>query len=102
MIKRWYILLPVLCLTAMIAQAQRITHRVDTVSMSDALRYLQNQTDKHSIVFIFNELEDFSVTTTVKNQTIPEAIRQLIGFYPIAMTTKDDGREIYVECTHKT
>ena len=102
MIKRWYILLLVLCLTAMIAQAQRITHRFDNVSMSDALRYLQNQTDKHSIVFIFNELEDFSVTTTVKNQTIPEAIRQLIGFYPIAMTTKDDGREIYVECTHKT
>ena len=54
MIKRWYILLLVLCLTAMTVQAQRITHRFDNVSMSDALRYLQKQTDKYQIVFIFN------------------------------------------------
>ncbi|MBR6946832.1 MAG: TonB-dependent receptor [Muribaculaceae bacterium] len=102
MIQRWYILLLVLCLSAMSVQARRVTHRFDNVSMSDALRYLQNQTDEYQIVFIFNELEDFSVTANVKNQTVPEAIRQLIGFYPIAMTTKEGGREIYVECTHKT
>ncbi len=100
--KRWHILLLVLCLTAMTAGAQRVTHRFDNVSMSDALRYLQDQTDKYRIVFIFNELEDFNVTASIKNQTIPDAIKQLIGFYPITMTTKDDGREIYVECTHKT
>ena len=102
MIQRWYILLLVLCLSAMSVQARRVTHRFDNVSMSDALRYLQDQTDEYQIVFIFNELEDFSVTANVKNQTVPEAIRQLIGFYPIAMTTKEGGREIYVECTHKT
>ena len=102
MIKHCLILLLALCLTAMTAGAQRVTHRFDNVSMSDALRFLQNQTDDYHIVFIFNELEDFNVTANVKNQTIPEAIRQLIGFYPIAMTTKQGGREIYVECTHKT
>ena len=102
MIQRWYILLLVLCLSVMSVQAKRVTHRFDNVSMSDALRYLQDQTDEYQIVFIFNELEDFSVTANVKNQTVPEAIRQLIGFYPIAMTTKEGGREIYVECTHKT
>ena len=36
MIQRWYILLLVLCLSAMSVQARRITHRFDNVSMSDA------------------------------------------------------------------
>jgi len=75
MIKHCLILLLALCLTAMTAGAQRVTHRFDNVSMSDALRFLQNQTDDYHIVFIFNELEDFNVTANVKNQTIPEAIR---------------------------
>ena len=69
--------------------------------MSEALKYLQGQTDRYRIVFIFNELEDFSVTADVRGKSIPDAIRQLIGFYPIAMTV-NDKHEIYVECTHKT
>ena len=80
--------------------AQRITHSFNNVSMSDALKYVQQHTSKHKIVFIYNELEDFKVTTSVRNKSVPEAIRQLIGFYPIRMT--QSGDEIYVECTHKT
>ena len=87
---------------AMSVDAQQITHRFNRVSMSEALKYLQGQTDRYRIVFIFNELEDFSVTADVRGKSVPDAIRQLIGFYPIAMTTKEGGREIYVECTHKT
>ena len=85
----------------MSANAQQITHRFNDVSMSDALKYLQGQTDRYRIVFIFNELEDFRVTTSIRNKSIPDAIRQLIGFYPISMTV-NDKHEIYVECTHKT
>ena len=80
MIRRWCIILLVLCLTAVTIEAQRVTHRFENVSMSDALRYLQSQSSQYHIVFIFNDLEDFSVTASVKNQTIPEAIRHLIGF----------------------
>ena len=85
----------------MSAGAQQITHRFNRVSMSEALKYLQGQTDRYRIVFIFNELEDFSVTADVRGKSVPDAIRQLIGFYPIAMTV-NDKHEIYVECTHKT
>ena len=81
--------------------AQHITHRFNRVSMSEALKYVQSQTDQYRIIFIYNELEDFSVTADVRNKTVPEAIRQLIGFYPIAMSV-NDRHEIYVECTHKT
>ena len=89
------------CVTAMSVDAQQITHRFNRVSMSEALKYLQGQTDHYRIVFIFNELEDFSVTADVRGKSVPDAIRQLIGFYPIAMTV-NDKHEIYVECTHKT
>ena len=69
--------------------------------MSDALKYIQQQTSKHKIVFIYNELEDFMVTTSVKGKSVPDAIKQLIGFYPIRMT-QSGNNEIYVECTHKS
>ena len=84
-----------------IVHAQRITRNFQNVSMSDALKYIRQQTDNHKIVFIYNELEDFTVTTNVKNKSVPDAIRQIIGFYPIQMTLGDNN-DIYVECIHKT
>ena len=41
------------------------------------------------------------MTTTVKNKSVPDAIRQMIGFYPIKMTRKEN-HEIYVEAILKT
>ena len=98
--KRILLLSLMLCLLCPAAKAQRITHTFREVPMSDALKYLQMQTKQYDIIFICNELEDFNVTTDVKNSSIPEAIQQLIGFYPIRMTM--NGKEVYVECTHKT
>ena len=83
------------------ATAQRITRNFQNVSMSDALKYIQQQTGNHKIVFIYNELEDFTVTTSIKNKPVPDAIRQIIGFYPIQMIMGDNN-DIYVECIHKT
>ena len=83
------------------AWAQRITHNFNNTSMSDALKYVQQQTSSHKIVFIYNELEDFTVTTHVKNKPVADAIRQIIGFYPIRMI-QGEQNEIYVECINKT
>ena len=80
--------------------AQHITHTFRDVSMSDALVWLQSQTERYDISFVYNELEDFRVTTEVKNQSVPDAIGQLSGFYPIRMTRKGE-RKLFVECTHK-
>ena len=81
--------------------AQRITHTFQNISMSDALKLVQRQTDKYKIIFIYDDLEDFKVTTSVRNKNVPDAIQQMIGFYPISMTVNGNN-EIYVECTHKT
>ena len=99
--KRLFTMILLLCSLAGIAHAQRITRNFQNVSMSDALKYIQQQTGNHKIVFIYNELEDFTVTTHVKNKPVPDAIRQIIGFYPIQMILGENN-DIYVECIHKT
>ena len=100
-----YITLILALLLTISAQAQkRISREYNNVSLSDALRQLSEQQTGYSIYFLYNELEDFRITTTVKNKHLPEAIQQMIGFYPIRVTTSsdEDGKKIFVECTHKT
>ena len=82
--------------------AQRVTHTYNNVSLSEALLQLNNEQTAYVINFLYNELEDFRITATIKNKKLPDAIQQMIGFYPIRMTLKPNDREIYVECTHKT
>ena len=82
--------------------AQRISHTYNNVSLSEALLQLNNEQKEYVINFLYNELEDFRVTATIKNKRLPDAIQQMIGFYPVRMTVKPDDHEIYVECTHKT
>lgn len=84
------------------AFAQRISHTYNNVSLSEALLQLNNEQTDYVINFLYNELEDFRITATIKNKRLPDAIQQMIGFYPVRMTVKPDDHEIYVECTHKT
>ena len=79
---------------------QRVTRSFNDVSMSEALKWLNEQGGEYSISFLYNDLEDFRVTTSVKNKSVPDAIQQLIGFYPIKMTVQ--GKDIAVECPQKT
>ena len=78
----------------------RITREYNNVSLSDVLRQLNAEVTDYEINFLYNELEDFRITTSIRRKTVPDAIRQMIGFYPIRMSITD--REITVECTHKT
>lgn len=70
------------------------------MSVAAALKELNVLQDKYVVNFIYDDLEDFKVTTHVHNRSVPDAIRQIIGFYPIRMTQLD--RVLLVECTHKT
>ena len=95
----FYLLLLQSFFMAAVAQ-NRISRDYDDVSMSEALRQLNEESTEYEINFLYNELEDFRVTTNVRHQTVPDAIRQLIGFYPIRLTV--DSMEIFVECLPKT
>ena len=82
------------------AYAQRITHSFRNTSMSEALAILAKSTKDYRINFMYDELEDFKITKDVVRRTAPDAIHQIIGFYPIKMTV--DGENIFVECMQKT
>lgn len=72
------------------ANAQKITLSFRNVSLCDALRQINEQSDDYTILFLYNELEDYRVTTNISRQSVPDAVRQLIGFYPIRMTVAAD------------
>ncbi|MGM9811966.1 MAG: carboxypeptidase-like regulatory domain-containing protein, partial [Muribaculaceae bacterium] len=94
-----YVLLMLLCIVAFGASAQRVSRNYQRESMSEVLKDLSKAGDQYSINFIYDELEDFSVTVQLHNATIPEAVRKVVGFYPIMV--KEDGSIIFVECIKK-
>ena len=103
-----YLFFTILLLTCCPVQAQQMVNgkwvngKYEDVSLSDALLELNNEQTAYVINFLYNELEDFRITTTVSRKSLPDAILQMIGFYPIRMIVKPEYHEIYVECTHKT
>ncbi|MBO4850117.1 MAG: outer membrane beta-barrel protein [Prevotella sp.] len=88
-----------LCLIATTAGAQQLSHPFKNTSLSEALIWIDNAQDSYKINFIFDELEDFTVTTTLRNATVKEAVKQVVGFYPIRVTSEKN--DIYVECVQK-
>ena len=90
-----------LCAFVSVASAQKVTCNFQDITLSDALKYIQAQTTDYDITFIYDELEDFRVTTNIQNKSIPDAIVQIVGFYPVRVV-KSGAHEIYLECTHKT
>ena len=71
------------CVLFCTAQAQHITKQFDDVPLCDALRQLDELSYEYTISFMYNELEDFRVTTYVHRKTVPETVRILScsGFY---------------------
>ena len=90
-----------LCAIVTVANAQKISHTFQDIRLSDALKYIQEQATDYNITFIYDELEDFRVTTSIKHKSVTDAIMQVIGFYPVRAVKRGEN-EIYVECTHKT
>lgn len=93
---KYLISLILLSVISMGVSAQRITRQYNNVSFSAALKDLNARQDKYVINFVYDELEDFKVTKNIKNESVPDAIMNLIGFYPIKMKQVDNI--IIVEC----
>ena len=89
------------CVVTLLGSAQNITRQYNNVSLSKALMELNDLQQTYTINFIYDELEDFRVTTSIKHKSVTEAIMQIVGFYPIRVVKRGEN-EIYVECTHKT
>lgn len=98
--RRFSAIIFLLCTFALAMSAQHIQRNYHDRSMSDVLIDLDMASKRYKISFIYNELEDFTVTQNVKTANIPDAIRKVIGFYPMQMTVGDSL--ITVECIRKS
>ena len=90
-----------LCLVATTMSAKsRITRSYHNESLSKVLEDLNNASNSQTIYFIYDELEDFTVTCSFKRLSLDDAIREVIGFYPMTITYR--GNRIFVECIQKS
>ena len=94
-----YIFTALFCVLTLCAQAQKITRDYQNESLSKVLEDLNAATSDKTIYFIYDELEDFTVTSHFTDLPIHEAIREVIGFYPMKVTYDED--KIFIECTQK-
>ena len=67
--KRYITLILTLLLTVSMQAQKRISCEYNNVPLSDALNQLAEQQTGYTIYFLYNELEDFRITTTVKKST---------------------------------
>ena len=75
-------------------------HVFNGTSLSKALIELDQSTKHYDISFVYDELEDFTVTKTVKRgRSVPDAVREVCGFYPVRVVVR--GHNILVECMQK-
>lgn len=86
-----------LCTAVLSARAQ---HIFQGTSLSEALIELDQSSNQYDISFVYDELEDFTVSKIIKKgRSLPDAVREVCGFYPVRVI--DMGREIFVECIQK-
>ncbi|MBQ9356481.1 MAG: carboxypeptidase regulatory-like domain-containing protein [Prevotella sp.] len=86
-----------LLLPATMMQAQRVSRDYRDRPMTEVLSDLASAGGQR-IVFIHDELHDFTVTQQFDSLTVAEAIRACIGFYPISLHNQGDTI-LLVKCT---
>ena len=97
--KKLFLLL-LLCAAVNSIMAQKITRSYQNQSLSRVLEDLNAATSRHEISFVYNDLEDFTVTCTIERLSLNDALMKVVGFYPVRIVR--DGDKYFVECTHKT
>ncbi len=97
--KKMYIML-MLCAMVCTAQAQLLTRNYRGETLSHVLEDLNAATGNYEIAFVYNDLEYFTVTCSFSRVSLDEALRRVVGFYPVRILK--DGGKIFVECTQKT
>ena len=87
------------CGFSLCLNAQRLSRNYQNQSLSKVLEELNAAVESKTIFFIYDDLEDFTVTTHFRNLSLEEALHEVIGFYPIKVTY--DNERIFIECTQK-
>ena len=79
-------------------RAQRVSRDYHDRPMTEVLADLSRAATRQRIVFIYNDLEDFTVTQRFDSLSVADAIRVCIGHYPISLTARGDSI-LLVDCS---
>lgn len=93
------LILFLLCVVVGMVYGQKITRSYQGESLSRVLEDLNAVTMRHEISFVYNDLEDFTVTCNFKRLSLEEALMKVVGFWPVRIIRDHD--KYFVECTHK-
>ena len=94
------IILYICLLHVMTCMAQQtVTLHFHDVSLPEALLQIHQTAPQYPISFIYDELEDFTVTADIRQMSVADAVRKVTEHYPIRLTF--EGNKIYVECIQK-
>lgn len=88
-----------LCVVVCMAYGQKITRSYQGESLSRVLEDLNAATARYEIAFVYNDLEDFTVTCDFKRLSLDEALMKVVGLWPVRIVRDHD--KYFVECTHK-
>lgn len=88
-----------LCVVVCMTYGQKITRSYQGESLSRVLEDLNAATTRHEISFVYNDLEDFTVTCNFKRLSLDEALIKVVGLWPVRVVRDHD--KYFVECTHK-
>lgn len=94
-----YLTILLLCTLPAVIGAQIVNRTYRNKPLSDVLIDLNRASQQYRISFIYDELEDFVVSKHIYQSSIPDAIRQAVGFYPVSISTADSL--IFIECLQK-
>ena len=97
--KQLIILILIVILPLTMAQGQTVSHDFQDVSLSEALLVLDSDCDTITVNFVYDDLEDFRVTTHIQESSILQAVRQVCGYYPMRITQLNT--DIFVECIQR-
>ena len=74
------LILFLLCVVVGMVYGQKITRSYQGESLSRVLEDLNAVTMRHEISFVYNDLEDFTVTCNFKRLSLEEALMKVVGF----------------------
>ena len=99
MTRRFHLIVLFIALMTQGLTAQTINLQFKDSSLSDALLAIDDASDSITVNFVYDDLEDFRVTTDVSNASVQDAVRQVCGFYPMRIIAF--GNDVFVECTQR-
>ena len=86
-------------MTYISASAYKYNYSFSNTPISEAIVKINKDHPEVNISFIYKELDNYKTSEKIKTNNVYDALRQIIGFNPINLITKNDG--YYIEAQQK-